>query len=182
MEGRLERLLANVARVVAGGLVAVLVLTYAAFMSPTLRAHLGLDALHSPSPYQRGQYVDVPDVLYKDARLTVIVFARSSCPGCQAAKPFLTRLAHVTKTSGDYRMVLLTPTPIVDQERQFAADIGIASDALVSAARLSLRVRAVPTIVVSDSRGRVVYALEGIPNEEQQSAVLRLFSVSGTTG
>lgn len=141
---------------IAMGAVAVLVVTA-----------LALVFVRRSQPYQVGQLVDLPPALYQSDARTLILFARNSCSACQDAKPFLTELIAAFNKSADGKALLLSEDGIVE-ERVYAAEIGIAEAQVRTMDLRGLRVRSVPTVLLVNARGTVLFVGEGVPSSTDQ--------------
>lgn len=175
MNGRLDRTLGWTAAGVGVGLVVLAISTVAIYLSPGLRTRLGF--IQGSTAYMVGQQVDVPASTYVNSRLTVLIFGRSNCPICQAAKPTLRRIALAAgRSPGSGAKIISTIDVPTVGEIRYAAEMGLDAAAVVQVARGSIRARMVPSIVLVDSRGKIVYVSEGSPTTDDEAALLRLFS------
>jgi glutaredoxin len=146
---------------------------------PALRARFGI-APESPSAYSPGQLIDLPTHFYREARYTVIIFARASCPACERAKPFLTRLVNAAHVDKDADVRLIMSSTGARELAEFAAAIGIRVSAATEKPA-NIRLHSVPTVVVVDQDGTVVLAHEGVPDPEQEAGFMRaLISVAAS--
>jgi len=165
---RLIRRLSTVGIVVC---VAAVALTVASLAFPSLRSRLGFQPKRLPS-YSAGERIDLPKDFYASSRLTLIVFARSTCGACQAAQPKLAAIASELAGSS-IPTVLVTSGAASEQERSFATAMGIDDRHVVPFDLSTLRLQVVPTVVLVNTQGDVLFAMEGIPSDEQQQQLLR---------
>jgi hypothetical protein len=71
-------------------------------------------------------------------------------------------------------MIMVTAAPHTAQEVQYANEVGVATDAVFQVNPLDVRVRAVPTILVVISNGRIVFARENIPTSQDEADIGRI--------
>ena len=163
-----ERFIARFAVLLAVACVTVVGATVLAVRSPALRTHLGLGR---PPAYRVDAQIDVPDRLYRSSSHTLFIFARSSCAACQAAKPTFAALAdRLRRASSD--VVLITGGADARDEAAYASDLGLDASHLVPMNLSALRVKLVPTLVLVDQGGRVVYSIEGVPTDADQARLI----------
>ena len=153
-----ERAVTLCVRALAVAVVSLPVLTLSLLSSPALRTSLA--RLYSASGYARGQLIDLPRGVFEPSEVTIVIFARNSCPGCQAAKGSLARLSDSAKSVRGVRVVLVVPAGSSPSEQQFASEIGIRDASHVIQIAKS-RVTAIPAIVIVDRTGRILFASEG---------------------
>lgn len=100
------------------------------------------------------------------------MFVRSDCSACQGSAPVFRKIAgRLSDTPTP--MYLITSGARSDDEARFTQQVGIAADRLVMLNFSSLRLQVVPTLVVVDQQGTVIYASEGPPSDQQQEELLR---------
>ena len=156
-----ERVLSKVAIAVAAGSVLVVAATLVLLFVQARRAG---DASAVAPAYAVGDSVDLPRSMYDASPYTLVVFARSSCAGCQNAKPFLSRLTAQVGAAPDVRALLVTGGRDQPAEVSFASEIGLSAGA-VAASPPGIRLHSVPTLLLVDREGTIRYAIEGIPSE-----------------
>ena len=148
---------------------AIVALTVAAIASPTFRARLGFARAAS---YPAGSQIDVPGHLYASSPLTLLVFVRSNCAACQNAKPMFGTIR------ADLEKIAVPTTLIVSglhavDEAAYAKDLGVAADHLVTLDLGAItKLQVVPTLVLVNQRGEVMYSAEGIPTDPQRQDLL----------
>jgi len=149
----------------------LVVVTAAALAKPELRAWLGLESNRAPS-YGIGTHVDVPSALYQHTPLTLLLFVRSDCPACQAAKDPAARVAARLRRGA-------IPTWVIaggqqpEGESEYVRALALDANQLVTLDLMKLRVRVVPTFVLVNSRGEVKYTKEGAPSATDEEALIR---------
>jgi len=148
---------------IAIGSLAVLVVT-------SLLVYWSASRLSEPA-YATGQPIDLPASLYQGASHTLVVVARSSCGGCQAAKPFLGELvAGMRRVAGSRVALVVERSDAVEQA--FAREIGIAPGEVVPLDVQRFNVRRVPTVLVVDGAGTIRFSHENAPVAAEQAALL----------
>jgi len=175
MNGRLDLAIGRTAVALSFGLVALSIAVGIA-ASPYFRATVGLDR-GLTSGYTRGDTIDVPSAAYRGVARTVVVFSRSSCPACQAARPRLRRLTAAVKRVSDARIVLVTPLGDESNELVYARDLGLAESEVMAISPSQVRVRAVPTIALVDSQGRIIFVHEGPTGDDDDLEIERLLTL-----
>ena len=160
--------------------VAVVAVTIAAVFFPSIRSTVGLNPVSAPG-YRAGDRIDLPTGAYDDSTLTVLVFVRSNCPACRRSQPMFKDIAD--RLGGTpARMRLVIDHARAEAETEYATALGLASTALIPADFLALHLHVVPTLVLVDRSGEVLYALEGVPSDEQRDDLLRLVRAGGHAG
>jgi thioredoxin-related protein len=86
------------------------------------------------------------------------------------------------KRRTDARVVLVTARTFPDEERSFAQELGIDPASVHQTDLQKLRVRLVPTMVLTDATGTILMAREGLLTEDDHTEVVRLVNPSGTPG
>ena len=157
------------------GCVAIVAVTLAALAKPELRARLGL-APARPASYSVGDRIDVPDRLFAASPLTLLVFVRSNCGACQSAKPAFARITSQLGATST-RTVIVTAGARSAEELGYATDVGLDRTHLETMDFSNLKLQVVPTLVLVDQRGKVLYAVEGVPSDAQQQDVLRATTI-----
>lgn len=160
----------RIATAVALACAATVALTIAAAAHPTIRARLGLVPVRVPA-YRAGERIDAPPRVYTSSPLTVLLFIRGNCPTCQRSQPVFKSLADRLAAT-PARMVLVTDTRR-PEDAAYASAIGIDSSGVAPLDFSALRLKSVPTLVLVDREGRVLYALEGVPSDRERDALLQ---------
>jgi len=136
----------------------------------------------NPLPLVVGGTLQVDPNLYDRADFTVVLFARSTCPVCTAAKPHLrTFLTELSKYStGPVYLMYTQGSP--ESELPYASAIGINASNVLSAPESVLRqVTAVPTLILVDRAGRVLFK-NGVGFRNDGQALTLLGKIVKTVG
>lgn len=149
----------------------VLAATAALVLSPALRQWVGVGPGAQPPAYVVGDRVDIEAAVYQSAPVTLIMFARSNCPSCQRSAPFYARVVAAGKTHG-IPTALMTPIADLDTERAYAATLGIDGGQVYTVDPGSIKLRAVPALMVVDSSGQIRHVWVGAPDDTAQAAIL----------
>lgn len=167
-----ESFLRRVATVVTVLCLAIVATTIVAVASPTLRARLGLVPSAPPS-YAAGSHIDLPHEMYSLAPVTLFAFVRYDCSGCQATKPILAEIAARLREDS-VPTVLVANNLHPEEELRYGTDAGLDRAHVVTMdwAGAGLRLQRVPTFVLVNRTGEVIYASEGVPSESQQKDLL----------
>lgn len=170
--GRADAIIGRAAAVIVVGCLAVVSATALLLAFPPLRTRLGIGPAVGPS-YKTGERFDGPASLYGETPYALVLFARSSCGACQRAKPFYARLNLVAAGRPAIRVVLAVPASAPPEgERGYGREAGVDADRVFSVNFASLRLHAVPTVVLVDRSGRILDAWEGLLSSAQQDALL----------
>lgn len=145
--------------------------TLALVVSPSLRARVGVGPAFEPPPYAAGDHVDIDTAAYASSPLSLILFARSSCPACQRSADFHKQVVAAGKTHG-FPTVLVTPSTDADAERVYAEGLGIPGVQIYQAAPGSIKLRAVPALMVVDTSGLIRHVWFGAPDAATQTTIL----------
>lgn len=115
----------------------------------------------APAPsYAVGDKIDLPPDAYSNTEKTLVLFLRESCAVCQTEAPHLAELVRrVGIDSTSVASVVVTGSARVEAEREFAARFKGASHRQVPFE--DLKVQTVPTVVLVDRHGVVLFAQEG---------------------
>lgn len=151
-------------RRLATGIICICVLlvagTSAAIAFPRFRQLLGFP---SDSPgYRVGDVVDVPPAAYERTSHSLIVFARASCAACQAARPVLAELVEKVKDDASLRVVLVMPAVNPSESLEYVRGLGLPESSFIPRQQREFKVRAIPTAVLVDQRGRILAVAEGL--------------------
>jgi hypothetical protein len=177
LDQKTDRLLGRTAGFANATLAVALGVTLAVIVWPRVEASLGITPDAEPAAYAVGQTIDVPADWYQAKPYTLVLFARATCGACQQAQPFLQQLVADVRTKGD--VIVGSPGLEPDADRAYARQLGL-DDAHVRAVPAGLRVRATPTLVLVNQRGRILGAWEGVGPAEQQIAIQK--SIHAATG
>lgn len=74
----------------------------------------------------------------------------------------------------DVQAYFVAGNALVENERLFAAEIGVAASHLIQVSHRELRLRLVPTLVLVDQDGRILLSREGIVTESDRNDVIAL--------
>ena len=140
---------------------------------PGWRRALGLMASDG-AVYGVGDRIDVPVSLYDSASVTLLVFTRSSCGICQRARPALATLAIALRDHAAVGVRMVVAEGTQADERKYLHDIGLTDSHLAAVDFRTLRLQRLPTTVLVDRTGRVLYALEGEPTASDRMQLLQL--------
>ena len=172
-----ERLFGRFAVVLVLACVTVVAATVLAARSPAVRTYFGL---RPPPAYAVGASIDLPDRLYRSSPHTLFIFVRSSCAACQAAKPVLAALApRLRQTPTD--IVMIISGAHAGDEAVYAHDLGVDAAHLVALDLSGLRVKLLPTVVLVNRSGQVLYSVEGVPTAVDQQRFLQAAAALGPT-
>ena len=108
--------------------------------------------------YEPGRAIDVPADLFSGAERTLLVFVRESCAVCQAEAPNIARVASSLKAQA-VPTVVLTGSSEAKAEQLFAGQFGNVRHEHLAFS--TLRVKTVPTLVLVDRQGTVLFSQEG---------------------
>ena len=170
MSEAVNRVVVWSARLSIASLLLAVVTTVVVARVPQSRRWLGL----TPQPaYAAGQSIDVPQSVYRGSRRTVIIFVQDWCEACRKAKPIFAELSRNISTIEGVRMVLVPPGGYSAEEIRYAQDIGLAATAVEHLRGEAVRVQIVPTLVVVDNTGQILFAHVGVPRQGEERAFLR---------
>jgi thiol-disulfide isomerase/thioredoxin len=128
--------------------------------------------------YAAGDQVDLPDRVYRSSPLTLVVFSRADCAACQGAKPALKEVIDALWPKPDVRVKVVATHAEAPAERQFARDLGLDDSDVIKISHDDLRVARVPTTLLVDRGGRVLYSVEGAPAPADREEILRIATSS----
>jgi hypothetical protein len=155
----------------------VLCLTMAVAEAPTLARRFGWTS--SPvSPYPVGSQVDVPPPLYSTGK-TILVFSRSGCSACELSRPTLSHIIDDFGRRSDVHIVLATPSAFAEDEVGFARDLHLDVTQHVAIDFSRLRLTHVPTLLVVNDDGVVVFCREGVLTEDDRGRLQQLLTIPG---
>jgi hypothetical protein len=163
------------ATIVISTCAAIVAGTVFALAVPGWRRALGLTAADGVV-YPVGDRIDVPVSLYESGPVTLLLFTRSSCGTCQRAKSALAALTTALRDRGTVRVTMVVADGTQADEGNYLHDIGLTAGHLAAVDFRTLRLQRVPTTVLVDRTGHVLYSLEGEPTASDQMELLRLAS------
>jgi hypothetical protein len=126
------------------------------------------------SGYGVGEFVDVDGIPFGFAERTVLLFSRASCTACQSSKESFAGLVAAVGTQPNAQVVMVTGVLEKASDAAFARDIGIQPDKLIHTDIRRLRLRYVPAVVVTDRKGRILLAREGVLTESDRSDIMEI--------
>ena len=180
MDLQTDKIILTISRATRYGLMAGTIVAIAAITLPSARAKVAR-ALAAAPGYAVGERINLPSETYSASQVTVLVFARSSCPACKTALPFLQRLVRELRTVRDARVLLISTTERTESELEFAEGLGMAPSQVLTFDAKSdpgIRLALVPAVVVVDRRGRIHGVMEGLPRPLAWAAFENLLDTS----
>lgn len=145
--------------------------TVALVMSPSLRARVGVGPASDPPAYAAGDRVDIDPAAYNSAPLSLVLFARSTCPACQRSSDFHKQVVAAGKLRG-VPTVLVTPSTDVEAERVYAEGLGVDAAHIFQALPGSIKLRAVPALMLVGTSGLIQHVWFGAPDADTQTSIL----------
>lgn len=159
--------------------VAALAATVALVLSPSLREWTGVGPRPAPPAYAVGDRVDVDAGAYTSSPLSLILFARSTCAACQRSSDFHKQVVAAGRARG-VRAALVTPSDDASAEQAYAANLGIGAAQVYHAAPGSIKLRAVPALMVVDAAGVIRHVWFGAPDAGTQAEILTIVTALAT--
>jgi hypothetical protein len=157
--------------VVVGVCLLVLAGTTALVVSPSLRQRAGVGPGAEPPAYVQGDVVDIEAAAYRRSPLSLVLFARSTCAACQRSADFHKQIVATGKALG-IPTVLITPSEETAAEEAYAAGLGIAPTNVYLARAGSIKLRAVPALMVVESSGLIRHVWFGASDADAQTTIL----------
>lgn len=151
--------------------------TIALVVSPSLRARVGVGPASEPPPYAAGDQVDIDPAAYGSSPLTLVLFARSTCSACQRSAGFHKQVIDAGRTHG-IPTVLATPSTDADAERVYAEGLGITAAHIFQALPGSIKLRAVPALMIVERSGVIRHVWFGAPDTDTQATILAAVTAS----
>jgi len=145
--------------------------TTALVVSPAMRQWLGVGPGAQPPAYAVGDLVDINAEIYRASPVSLVLFARSTCPACQRSADFHKHVVAAGKTYG-IPSVLMTPSEDVAAERVYAEGLGIAATDVHRVPTGSIKLRSVPALMVVDRAGLIRHVWFGAPDATTQATIL----------
>jgi peroxiredoxin len=115
--------------------------------------------------------VDIEAAAYRGSPLSLVLFARSTCAACQRSADFHQQIVATGKALG-VPTVLVTPSEDAAAEVAYAAGLGIAATQVHTVPAGSIKLRAVPALMVVDDSGRIRHVWFGAPDAASQTTIL----------
>ena len=152
------------------GTVVALATTALAGFAPALRARYGWSKAESLPAYSVGEGFDLPAAVYSTNDRTLVIFASGTCSACLKSAQALTGLFADFRDSRT-RVVLVTPTAMAVDQEGFVRGLGVPASQHLSMNTSGLRLKVVPTTVLVDRFGKVLYAREGLIDDAGRQAI-----------
>ena len=156
----------------AAACIVALAATVMALAVPGLSDELRGD--RPPLAYTVGDRMDLDPARFSSSARTLFLFSRFSCGACQTSKPIMAALVAGVAKRPDVQVVLVVPDEVPDEERLFARELGLDSSHILQTDLRRLRLRQVPSMVLTDDSGRILIAREGLLTETDRDDVLGL--------
>jgi len=129
--------------------------------------------------YRLGTLIEGLDIDFSAADMTMLLFVSSSCRYCIDDAAFYRALSHTAfATPGALRLVVVGTEP-VETLSQFVRRIQLAPVRVLSVNRTSRPTRIVPTVVLTDNRGRIQGLWTGEQSRAAQNSIRVRFAVGG---
>ncbi len=161
-------------RKLAGWVIALCVValgvTTAVVVSPAVRTMVGLGPAVPAPAYVVGEQVDVDPAIYGTSDRTVLLFARSTCGVCLRGVPFFAGVFAAGREQGT-AVAMVTPSSDMATEGAFAEQMGLTRGQVHHAASGSIRLRAVPTLMVVDRNGTIQHVWIGHADAATQAEI-----------
>ncbi len=145
--------------------------TTALVVSPAMRQWAGIGPGTQPPAYAVGDLVDINADVYQAAPVSLVLFARSTCPACQRSADFHKQVVAAGQTHG-IPSVLMTAGEDVAAERVYAERLGIAATDVHLVSTGSIKLRSVPALMVVDRNGLIRHVWFGAPDAAAQTTIL----------
>ena len=165
-----DKVVRRLVTITTAGLGLLLVSTLVAALAPSLRWWSGTDA-ETQAVYSPGDRLELPSELRLESDRSVLIFARSSCGGCQRAKGFLGFLVATVQASNSSDILIFSQGQDRDREAAYARAVGLPAES-AREVPAGLRTRVVPTLLVVDRTGLVLLVREGLPEAPYEQAAL----------
>ena len=173
-----DRGLARISSWLALGLLASPFISLMVLRAPGLGVSTLLESLFDRS-YAKGDIIELPLPAYSGSRVTIAVYGTSFCPASRSSAPFLRRLFHAIAGDAGTRSVFVPTASVSDYEVRFAEDIGLRPDDIVEVPRPIARIKLVPTVIVVDRTGQVLFVREGALDAAAVDVLLAVLSSGG---
>jgi hypothetical protein len=164
-----DRIARIAALVLLGGTVVAMATTVFIGFVPVIKAKAGWSE-PARQAYAIGQTIDLPSSVYSSNKQTLVVFASGTCGACLRSSQALSGLVSDFSDSST-RVLLVTPATMKADQQAFERGIGIPISQHLSMDTSKLRLTMVPTIALVDATGKIVYAREGLLDEEGRQAI-----------
>jgi hypothetical protein len=155
-----------------GGTLAVLMATAMMGFAPAVRARLGWAPVERPA-YSVGDEIDLPARFRDRAERTLVVFGSGTCGASIRSTPALTKLAKDVRGSST-AFLLVTPDTMKSDQKTLEIALGLTATEHVALDLSALKVRSVPTVVLVDRSGRVLFTREGYIDDAGHDILLNV--------
>jgi hypothetical protein len=126
-----------------------------------------------PDPrYAVGQHVDVPSAVYSSTPYTLMFFATSTCAACQRSEPAIEALTAEFSADPQTQLAVVGSAASPESGVDFAHRVGLESR-FVQLDFASLRVRYIPTTLLTARTGEILFAKEGALTPVDVQAIRR---------
>ena len=173
-----DRALARTTRWLTLGLFACPFIFLILLRVPSLGVSTRLESLFDRS-YAKGDTIELPRSTYSSSRTMIAVYGTSFCPASRSSAPFLRHLFRTIAGDAGTRSILVPTSSLSDYELQFAADIGLSPHDIIEIPRPIARIKLVPTVIVVDRTGRILFVREGALDSAAVDVLLAVLSSGG---
>lgn len=156
---RPDRLLRRVVLGVGVACVTVVGATALVMAVPSFRLQFA-DLPIEKSGYAVGDTVDVSPDLYANSPSTLLFFALNHCGACQNSRPVLTDVVSAVR-GAQVPVAMVTGLGQPQSQDDFARGVGLTASSVHRADLPRLHLRGVPTVLVVNQRGVVLFTHEG---------------------
>ncbi|HVW03419.1 MAG TPA: hypothetical protein VHB78_00355 [Vicinamibacterales bacterium] len=160
------------------GRIAVGIIVFCAFglaatalagFSPAIKTALGWTSAERAA-YVPGDSIDVPRDFYDKNDQTLLVFASGTCGACLRSASSLGKMAEELRGSRT-RFLLVTPAVRHVDQQTLVSTASLHAAESVALDLTTLRLKNVPTFVLVNQTGRILYSREGYLDEDGSEAV-----------
>jgi hypothetical protein len=135
--------------------------------------------LQAPEPFKVGEQAErLPGVGYGDARISVILYLRSTCPYCTQSMPFYRRLSEEATRLGSVRLIAVSP----ETEQVARAYIEEHSLRVGKLIKFDGRPVPTPTLVTVNRTGTIQGVWVGQKNEKGETEILESIRSEAQSG
>jgi hypothetical protein len=132
--------------------------------------------------YVVGQSIDVPSHWYHGSRLTLIMFARGSCQGCEKSIPVVSNVVAELRRHAGIRLVLAATGDELPVTKTLGARLGFSEPEIIPlpvADQQRMKLRVVPTILALDRQGSIRVLAEGLQQVQRSGLADELIALAG---
>jgi hypothetical protein len=152
-------------------LLLLIIITAIVIASPGAREFVREHMHWTTTGFEEGSSSQLPAEFYSSAGHTVLIFATTNCAACQRALPFHQQLLHSVANALETRARVVLTSP-GDDPAAYAATLNVPATQVMTWDARHTTLRRVPTILIVDRNGVVVYAREGVLNDDQQRELI----------